>query len=299
MAFTSGLFGAHVRRCSGQPATLAEVFILEGEPEVRNARFACGINQDVGGLDVPVDQPPSVGVMQCFSDRRNQFRRFPESRVGLSSSCRQVAPFDELRHDEAESVFGATHVMDRHDVGMVQPGEDACFDKERLDVLGLSDSFRAWHLDGYGAVEVVIVSEIDSSEPALTEPTDDPITPNFGGLSLRAAARILSVRYAIDRRVRPAVALMGNTAFASSRSFSPGSLRGMMPWRAGPTISRSSRLSDWSWALRSASTAPQQLSIARTFTFQDGGAGRRLMAFDGREEYGLNTIRVERHRTVL
>ena len=45
----------------------------------------------------------------------------------LSDPDRQVAAFDELRDDEAEAVVRATHIVDRHDVGMVQPGEDAGF----------------------------------------------------------------------------------------------------------------------------------------------------------------------------
>ncbi len=39
VAFTPGLFGAHIGRRAGQPPTLAEVFILEREPEVRHARL--------------------------------------------------------------------------------------------------------------------------------------------------------------------------------------------------------------------------------------------------------------------
>jgi len=60
------------------------------------------------------------------------------------------------------------NVMDRHDVGMVQPGKDAGFGEKRCHILGVSDPFRVWHLDGYWAVEVVVVSKIDPPEPALT-----------------------------------------------------------------------------------------------------------------------------------
>ena len=40
VTFAPGLLGTHVGRRAGQPATLAEVFVLEGEPEVRHAGFA-------------------------------------------------------------------------------------------------------------------------------------------------------------------------------------------------------------------------------------------------------------------
>ena len=85
MSLAPGLLGAHVGGCPGQPATLAEVLVLEGQPEVGDAGFARGVDQDVGGLDVPVDQPPGVGVMQGLGDGGDQFRRIPEGRVELCS----------------------------------------------------------------------------------------------------------------------------------------------------------------------------------------------------------------------
>jgi hypothetical protein len=74
---------------------------------------------------------------------------------------------------------------------MVQLGENAGFNEKCLGILGASDSFRVWQLDGDRAVEVVVVSEIDPSEPALTEPTDDPIPPNFGGIDVGEVAQTL------------------------------------------------------------------------------------------------------------
>ena len=52
---------------------------------------------------------------------------------------------------------------------MVQPGEDAGFVQIRLHILGARDAFGVRHLDRHRAVEVIVVGEIDPSEPALTE----------------------------------------------------------------------------------------------------------------------------------
>jgi hypothetical protein len=43
---------------------------------------------------------------------------------------------------------------------------------------------------------------------------------------------------------------------------------------------------------------PSQLDIGCALAIQEGGASRRLVPFDGLEEHGSNTIRVERHRMV-
>jgi len=47
------------------------------------------------------------------------FRRLPKGRSILFDLDCEIAAFDELRHDETESVVGASHVINRHDMGMV------------------------------------------------------------------------------------------------------------------------------------------------------------------------------------
>jgi hypothetical protein len=132
--------------------------------------------------------------MQGVGDRGNQLRRMPEGGSSPIHPERQVGAFDELRGDEAESVFRATHIEDRHDMGMVQLGQDSGFTEKRFDILGAGDSFGVWDLDGDRAVEFIVVSEIDPSEPALTEPTDNPIAPDSGGIAVGTVARALDGR---------------------------------------------------------------------------------------------------------
>ena len=129
-------------------------------------------------------------MMQGQGNGGYQVRRLLEGRSSLSNLDRQIASFDEFRHNVAESKVGAAHVMDRHDVGMVQPGEDLGFDQKRLGILRVSDSLRIWHLDGDRAVEVIVVSQINSPESALTEPTDDPIAPNSRWLFVQGAFKL-------------------------------------------------------------------------------------------------------------
>ena len=78
--------------------------------------------------------------------------------------------------------------------GMVQSGKDAGFVQIGFHILGVSDAFRVRHLDGDRAVEVVIVSKIDPSEPTLTQTADDPVTPDLRGIAVRGIARTLDWR---------------------------------------------------------------------------------------------------------
>jgi hypothetical protein len=51
----------------------------------------------------------------------------------------------------------------------------------------VGDSLGVWHLDGDRAIQVIVVSKIDPSEPALPEPMDDPVAPDLGGIAFRGA----------------------------------------------------------------------------------------------------------------
>ena len=91
------------------------------------------------------------------------------------------------------------HVEHRHNVGMVEAGEDAGFAQVRLNILGMSDAFGVRHLDGHRTVEVFVVGQIDPSEPALTQTADDPVAPDPGGIAVRRATRTNAWRLRILR----------------------------------------------------------------------------------------------------
>ena len=68
----------------------------------------------------------------------------------------KVAPLDELGHDEAQTVVGATHVINRHDMGMVETRNDSRFGQVCLDILRARDSLGAWDLDRNRSVKLLI-----------------------------------------------------------------------------------------------------------------------------------------------
>ena len=104
VTFTPGLLGAHVGRCAGHPPALPKSSSLRRKSEIGEEGLARGVDQDVRGLDVPVDQASAVGVVQGVGDRGNQLRRIPVGKTRLADPGRQITAFDELRDDEAETV---------------------------------------------------------------------------------------------------------------------------------------------------------------------------------------------------
>ena len=74
MPLSASLLRAHVRGSSCKPCCSAEILLLERQSEVGHERLTRSLNEDVTWLDIPMDQPSCVSVMQGFSDRRHQFR---------------------------------------------------------------------------------------------------------------------------------------------------------------------------------------------------------------------------------
>ena len=191
MPFAPGLFGTHVGGCPSNPGTLAEVLVFEGKSEVGNTRFTRVIDQDVGGLDVPVDQPSGVGVMKCLGDDGNQFRRIPERRVELCPilTARSLPSTNFETTKQSRSSVRPTSKTGTM-LGWSSRARMRASLRYASTSSGASDAFRVRHFDRYGAVKIIVVGKIDPSEPTLTETADDPVTPDLRGIAVRGFARI-------------------------------------------------------------------------------------------------------------
>ena len=112
--------------------------------------------------------------------------------------------------------------MDRHDMGMVEPGENSGFDQKRFGILGACNTFRVGHLDGDRAIQIIVVREIHRPEPALTEPMDDSVAPDHEGIAVLGAARTLKGRLRAGRSRQAPCLIRGGTR---GRTWRLGSVR--------------------------------------------------------------------------
>ena len=75
--------------------------------------------------------------------------------------------------------------MDRHDVRVFELGEDLRFLEIGFQVLGRGDPLWVRHLDRHGAVELIVMSQIDSTEAALSKQPDHPIATDLSRITER------------------------------------------------------------------------------------------------------------------
>ncbi len=105
MRFAAGLLRTHVGACAGHAWPLPELLVGQGQTEIGDVRLAGGIEQDIGGLDVPMHYSVAVRVMQCRGNGSHERRRYLAGRQTGFDSVGQRRPFDVLGDDEAQSVI--------------------------------------------------------------------------------------------------------------------------------------------------------------------------------------------------
>ena len=79
MTRVTGLLGADVVRRTEGGSGLCDrrIVLTHGEAEVHEARATALVDQDVGGLDVAVNDPHFVGVLQSFAQRTEEAQALP------------------------------------------------------------------------------------------------------------------------------------------------------------------------------------------------------------------------------
>ena len=134
------LLGAHV---VGRPEELAgegqagqgqQVGIGgAGHAEVEDLRLTGLLHEDVGGLEVAVDDAPVVGVLHGVADPRHQAQAGGEVEAVAVGVLVQGQAADELHGEEGLAVVGQAGLVDLGDAGVVQPGQDLGLVGEALD----------------------------------------------------------------------------------------------------------------------------------------------------------------------
>ena len=125
--------------------------------QIGHARPSRAVDQDVRRLDVPMDQPAHVCMVECLGNRRRPLRSLAHRGPPLLEPRSEVAPLDVLRDHVTGRVLGAANVINRNDVRVVEPGEHPRFGQIRFGILGSGDAFRIGNLDRHTPIEVGIM----------------------------------------------------------------------------------------------------------------------------------------------
>ena len=156
--------GAGGRHAHGELRGLGQVGGGPGEPEVDHAGVAAGVDDDVLGLEVAVDEidrvrgrQPAPGLDQAGEDRRGAPR--------LAQPLAQVLALDVLHRHEHVVVEDAD-LVDGDDVRVLEPGQGPALAQ---DLLAAALAAVTQDLEGDLAVEVGVVGDEDDAHAAAAE----------------------------------------------------------------------------------------------------------------------------------
>ncbi len=141
-----------------------------GDAEVRQQHPPIGRQQDVGRLDVAMDEAGTVGLVERARNRRADVDG--ELRTEALLTVEQLAEalaVDELHHHGLAAVV-LEHVVDGDDVGVVQPGDGDRFAPEPFGDHGIGGEVRLEPLDGDPAVELDVGGDPHLGHPTVTDP---------------------------------------------------------------------------------------------------------------------------------
>jgi hypothetical protein len=166
------LFGGQVGGGTGDDVSGSGGLVIAqllGDAEVGEEGVAVLVEQDVGGLDIAVDDALLVGGIQGGGDlveQEGDLLRGPGF-PALQGLC-QGAAFHQA-HDQVSTLGVAPVVVERHDVQVLQLGDQLCFTFEAADELGAVGVFGQDDLDCHLAVDGLLAGAVDGTVGTFAE----------------------------------------------------------------------------------------------------------------------------------
>ncbi len=160
---TPGLLGCHVRRCPRTAHALGAQQMRE--PEVEELHATVVAEEDIGGLQVPVQHATLVRVGEPLRHLLCDAQRLRHWDRPLGQPLRERSSLEKL-HDEVRTARAVAHIEQGDDAGMAELGHGLSFlfDPACRELL----PGPAWTqcLDGNTSPEFTVERLIDRSEPS-------------------------------------------------------------------------------------------------------------------------------------
>ncbi|OQA10463.1 MAG: hypothetical protein BWY66_00179 [bacterium ADurb.Bin374] len=184
VTFSEGLFGRHViGRAEREAASrLAGVQLRLGDAEIGEFHLSVARQEDVAGLDVPMDDPFAMTMRQGLQGRANHLDDELEREALVGVDLRFEGLPVDVFHDEvgwkpfALADFLARDIDDLDDIGaFLEPLHRSGLVEETADDVGLVDPFLEEEFDGRPFLEHRVLGKIYGGKAAIAQFLDDGV----------------------------------------------------------------------------------------------------------------------------
>ncbi len=175
--------GAERAGTAGRGRLLAEP---PRQAEVREVAVAAPVDQHVGRLDVPVDEPPLVRRVERVGELLDDEERARRLEWPARELLLQIRAVHEP-HRDVEPAGDLAGVVDRDDRRVVERGGEARLAQEALAEAHVPGELGREELERDGAVEREVARAIDDAHSTAAEQRLDPVT---GQLLAHGEARL-------------------------------------------------------------------------------------------------------------
>jgi len=183
-AFALGLLGRHVVRraddLTSDRDVLTSIDTLR-EAEVRDVRFALGIEQDVIRLHVAMQNAVLMGEVDGARDLRHQDGASMGVRVVADHVFIEAATLD-VTHAEEQLAIEITDLVDGDDVGVIEIRDGFRFRAETLHLVFTGETSGENGLQGDGAVQLDLARLVDGAHAALGDAFEQFVITEQAGL---------------------------------------------------------------------------------------------------------------------
>jgi hypothetical protein len=173
------LLGTHVGRCAERQAGLGDPLPAgrvqrTGHAEVGDPCLALA-EQDVFGLEVAVDHPVVMRMVEGAGDLMGEIECEVERKLGLAPEQIAEGLAPDVGHGVPEHAAILARVEDGKDVGVVEARGQADLAQEALGT-ERGGKLGTEHLEGDGPVVAEVVGQIDDRHPAAADLVLEPVS---------------------------------------------------------------------------------------------------------------------------
>ena len=186
--FAANLFGRHVRHGAERRTGTGEMFGIDpeggessgggfgldarvrnlGEAEVEDFGVAAFGDEEVGGLDVAVNDAFGMGGIEGVGNFDGEIEEAVQLHGAAGDEMLESLALETFHGDEGLAIFLAD-IMDGADVGMVESGGGFGFAAKAAEGLGIFSEVVGEKFQSYEAVEAGVLSLVDDSHASAAE----------------------------------------------------------------------------------------------------------------------------------